>query len=114
MYTIKAYYRTGDSFGSEDTSDMLGYSVSSLETAEKALQYLGEHYKACESRGTDKPTKAVWYCKGGKFGDEWKYSVMLPLDDGTLTKVCIPYQGYFEQLQYLEVTLDTDKLSWAP
>ena len=45
MYSIEIYYRTGNSFGCEDTQDTLGVSLESLEEAKLCLSYLKEHYE---------------------------------------------------------------------
>lgn len=44
MFKITAYYQTGNSFGSEYTSDELGVVLNDLEEAKDCLRRAKEHY----------------------------------------------------------------------
>jgi hypothetical protein len=129
MYEIKAHYQTGDSFHTEETSDVLAPCWHDLTTAKEALRWLNEHheyYRASNDRyhwnEADKKNlaniaKKPWYAEqdstGYKWPEWWHHSLKLPLDDGTLMVTSIPYHGYFEHLHSLEIILakeDTDGL----
>ena len=45
MYTIQIYYTTGNSFGSKEETDDIGYSFETKEEARIVLSYIKEHYK---------------------------------------------------------------------
>jgi hypothetical protein len=47
-YKIKIDYLTGNSFGSEDASDIIELDWDNLEIAKENLQYINEHYKQYE------------------------------------------------------------------
>ncbi len=47
-YQIKYYYRTGDSFGSEDREEILELEFNDIKIAEANLDRINEHYKQYE------------------------------------------------------------------
>lgn len=122
-YVIKAYYITGDSFHSEETSTELPPVWKDLDKAKKALKWLTEHYKYYQKNEdpddfrvkhidiSDIKDKPWWT---GSKDDSWHFSVNVELDDGTIVRVNIPYTGYFERLQYLQIdtTEDTEMTSY--
>lgn len=56
-YKIKISYCTGNSFGSEDTEDLVELDWDNLDIAKENLQYIKEHYKQYEECNTSKQTK---------------------------------------------------------
>lgn len=105
-YTIRVDYRTGDSFGSEETWGELGISWEKLEVAKEALRRITELDKA--ERYND---SLRW--KDGQPIDlstlkshSPKYSqvcMMFPLDDGSEHRDSTPWRGYFETLRSAEI-----------
>lgn len=129
MYQIKIYYSTGNSFGSEDTSDVLAPIWENKKLAQKALQSLKEHYTLYHekeaysfraSRSDEEIFEEVrtkdWY---GNFGHNdrfykekngWHFFLGVELDDGSYINMS-PSQwcGYFETLHKAEI-VNTDEL----
>ena len=122
-YVIRADYVTGDSFGSEDTFEILSPVWTDLDKAKQALKDLTEHHKYylnskenCH-RWHDDPevdisdlTKKSWYRPApedrGYWTDFWTFSVDVELDDGSKHTVSVQYHGYFEHLNSLEITAE--------
>lgn len=48
MFTIEIYYTTGNSFGSHEETDYIGYSFDTREEARIVLTYIKEHYEMYE------------------------------------------------------------------
>jgi hypothetical protein len=64
-YRIKISYSTGNSFGSEDTTDYLELTWENLDIAKENLQSIKEHYEMyrnIEGWGS-KLTKEQWFAK---------------------------------------------------
>jgi len=118
-YVITAYYRTGDSFHSEDTSTELSPVWENLDDAKEALRWLNEHHQYYEEDNShhrwpgdksedisdlqDKP----WYKPKQDWAEEWHYSCVLPYADGSVV-VHVPYHGYFERLHRLKIIAQID------
>lgn len=122
MYTIKVEYTTGNSFCSEDTTGEVEFQWETKEAAQKAMKAIQEHYKAYRQRESDWRQNTAdnsqyenepWFAKPSEvlFGsDSWKYSIVLPDDNGEFTWRTYPFWvGYFERLNALEViAVDND------
>lgn len=113
MYTIQISYRTGNSFGSEDVVEDIGYSFETRKEARLVLSYIKEHYQmykeinewqpyprknkeftrqAITSRHKDKP----WY-----YSEYPEHSVRY-LDRNISCFWC----GYFETLYTAKIILE--------
>jgi hypothetical protein len=117
-YTIKVYYRTGDSFHSEDTTTYVG-EWDNLEVAKENLQRIKEHYEYYEYREKSYNIPEIekkWETKE-KNNDIPSYMIvegqlggMLTLklkeDNGDETKMWPPWCGYFERLYEAEIELN--------
>ena len=123
-YVIKAMYSTGDSFHTEKASTILGIAWSDIVKAKEALKVLAEHHdyykKYSDSRYysgklTDKDMKNIatkqWYIvpEESYMRDYWQFSLNLATDSSEMMTVNVPYHGYFETLDSLEITIDTDE-----
>jgi hypothetical protein len=123
-FYIKASYSTGDSFKNWDEVTGLAPVWQNLDKAKQALRWLTEHHKEYEVRnnrwspGVKRDVTAEpWYVStpkghGSAFWEGWwELCVNLELDDGTMMNVSIPYHGYFEHLESLEIVPIEDDYS---
>jgi hypothetical protein len=104
-FKIKASYTTGDSFHTEDAETTID-RFESREVAEKALERLKEHYNwyndknnSYSFRRDDKKVEEPEWHKGL----EYDFQVSYYLDNGELLVTTVPYCGYFEHLNSLEI-----------
>ena len=117
-FQIKAWYTTGDSFGTRNDYEILDYEWNNEEIACENARAIIEHYEAYafeNGKWTAKSkkdigdyTKKWWYVK--PYGSENGYpeiepSMNLKLNDGTLTLYRCPWCGYFESLTSVEVVI---------
>ena len=112
-YRIEAFYATGDSESSYDTSSVLSPVWTDLAKAKKALRDLKEHheyYKRDDNERyyhgpvTDEQLKNIaqmpWY---PNLRSPW-FSINLEGDlEGSTMISEIPYHGYFEHLKCLKI-----------
>ena len=118
-YVIKAEYTTGDSFHTEETSDILSPVWTDIEKAKKALSWLTEHHRYYDevensprwrehNFDTSDVVTKPWYKDGKSYGqNNWEWSCLVELDDGTLHTVSTSmYHGYFETLHSLEIVVE--------
>jgi len=111
MYTIKAYYRTGDSFHSEDTTTNEG-EWNNLDIAKENLQRMKVHYDyysyknkfasmAMEKKWKNKPVPKYILEEHGML------LLKLKADNGKEYQIFPPWCGYFESLYGAEIiTID--------
>lgn len=120
MYTIQIYYKTGNSFGSHDETDTIGYSFETREEARIVLSYIREHYTMyCDLEYTYKKVKdeiikqneyKPWFIKdqydGYKYGIQYKDR-----------RIDCFWCGYFESLYNAKIILEnqeSDEDSFTP
>lgn len=106
-YQIKAYYRTGDSFRTEDTDCTLEMEWTDLSKAKAALKRIKEHYSWYESqhswRQDEKKEKPA-------FADEkYDFCLKVELDNGNEVQFGAPWCGYFEHLYSAEIVTAVDE-----
>lgn len=126
-HQIKIFYTTGDSFHSEDTSNILELDWDNLDVAKENLKRIKEHY-ICYKVDTDyggkngwfykslspeeklmydKRTEQSWYCTYNGYGsnskDGYHYSVKLKTDNGNDFQISSFWIGYFEHLNSAEI-----------
>jgi hypothetical protein len=115
-YKIKVCYQTGDSFSSEESTEIIEeFSWESEEVAKRNLQRIGEHYKLymlfnkeyniskeqlTEAKKNAKKTD--WFIDN----NYWEYSLKIELDDGTFKELTTRWCGYFESLWSAEIVCD--------
>lgn len=119
-FQIEANYTTGDSFGSENVTDVLEYEWQDEEIAKKNLKALSDHYRAYqwqENKGytfQDDPKidykNEWWYRELACFKDEVSSAMWLLMDDMTKIPFTCPWIGYFESLNSLELKIKTEKV----
>lgn len=119
MYKIKAYYTTGDSFGSEETDTILELGWENLDIAKANLQRIKEHYKFyrelndywSRSRRTSEVIKEEVSSKDWYYSE---FSVKLYADNGNEFIISAPWCGYFETLHRCEIIkeIGTDDMSF--
>jgi len=113
-YQIKAHYQTGDSFGSENTSEILELVNEDLEVAKANLKRIAEHYRMYEQfnnsswrRSENKKTKKDykdfdWFVDA----DMFDHQMILKTDSGNDLQIWCPWCGYFERLHSVELIND--------
>lgn len=92
-YLLYGVYSTGDSFGHDADAELELVEVFKDRTvAEVAAKTLREHHELANGRSAAKPPKNfnMWSCS-------------IKVDDGTSVDISIPWNGYFENLSYLEI-----------
>lgn len=116
-YRIKAFYDTGDSEESYETSTTLSPMWTDLAKAKIALQVLREHHDLhlfAESsyytgKVTDEDMKNIeskpWYHKPSPWSD-WCRSVKVLGDNDNVMISDVPYHGYFENLHSLKIVTE--------
>jgi hypothetical protein len=116
MFDIKITYKTGNSFGSQTESDLLGCSFETVQEAKDALVSIREHneyfdeinsYSFRRSHKTSLLPDKEWLVKGDMFSSE--HSLMLK-SSGELKRVSAFWRGYFEYLIAAEVKIDMSDL----
>jgi len=115
MYRIKYDYRTGDSFGSEDCTDLLEFEWEDYKYAKESLNRIKEHYEWYKSKDSyfkDEKPKPEWHKV--KLPDDMKdhehYLINLRINDTEEVQFWCPWCGYFESLYGAEIVTD-DKFS---
>lgn len=109
-YALIAYYRTGNSFGHEDTSTVL-HEFDNLEVAKAAMKRLEEHYKWYQwnDKGEYDQQRALGWGEKPVEEPEWHkeleydFQASYYLENDVLFTDCMPYCGYFERLHSLEI-----------
>lgn len=106
MYQLIAEYTTGNSFGSEETEDLI-HEFESKEVAIAAMKRLQEHYKWYQWDDKERAIK-YWNEKPVEEPEwhkelEYNFQANYYNDLGNLVQMCAPYCGYFETLHSLEV-----------
>lgn len=102
MYDIKIFYRTGNSFGSEDAIDNLDLPVESLDIAKENLQRIKTHTEVMRKldnsyREIDKPVIPDFYIVDTR-------GIILKIDNERTHQIDYPFwTGYFESIQRAEI-----------
>ncbi|CAG7581470.1 MAG: hypothetical protein SLAVMIC_00858 [uncultured marine phage] len=127
-HKIEIKYQTGDSFNSEDTSDILELEWDDLDIAKENLKAIQEHYRNSyeplnNRRWNDK--RSVEEIIGGN-KDKWWFvekklnngnldpyyagnCIKLKTDNGDLMQISCYWCGYFETLYGAEIiSVDND------
>ena len=121
-YSIKINYTTGNSLGSERTTEEVGMNWTDIDQAKKALRYIKEHYEAykeCEESNSsawhrahgpfdiDSVREKPWYHGpiDVSFPDAWQSTVVIDKDDGSRFAIDAFWIGHFETLHMAEVCI---------
>lgn len=113
-WTIEVHYTTGDSFGSEKTSDTLGIVWRDLDKAKEGLRVLKAHHEACaairnaryknhENEIKIQLSDEYWFGKGNSFTHE--YNINMLTDTGDLMGVYAFWMGYFETIHSAHIVV---------
>lgn len=119
-FQIEANYTTGDSFGSENVTDVLEYEWQNEEIAKKNLKALADHYRAYqwqEKKGyTFQEDPKIdyknewWYRDVPCYHGELSPAIWLLTDDMLKIPFSCPWVGYFETLSSLELKIKNEKI----
>lgn len=112
-YQIKYKYETGNSFGCEDSEDILEYDWNDLSNAKNALKRIQEHYMwycNVESHSREKSIeKPLWHNVTISDMTSIHCILNLKLDNGKEIQFWPPWIGYFEKLHGAEIiNIDSD------
>jgi hypothetical protein len=119
MYVINIYYRTGDSFHTVETEDLIGCAWHDLNLAKQSLKEIKEHYnfitdheclrtKTAIKKAVKKAKQFNWCIKQTNDMFDIQYNIMLECDDGKRRKVHVFWYGYFEQLLSAEIVIEDE------
>jgi hypothetical protein len=110
MYTIRITYKTGNSYGTYDERDFVGYAWNSFDRTVQAAELIVEHNQyftakddfSRQQHGATSPEINELFEQHG----EW--SVPVESDDGKIFEIDVFWRGYFEELRDVTVT-ETDE-----
>jgi hypothetical protein len=118
-YQIQVTYQTGNSFSSEEVTELWGPTYSNEDVAKRNLQRIKEHYELYMLHNKDwnadktqlkvalkKASHKDWFAGEGKSHQYWEYSLKLELEDGTFRKQSVHWCGYFESLWNAEIVTE--------
>jgi hypothetical protein len=116
MYKIEYHYQTGDSFHTEERSDLLEFEWKNLDVAKECLKRIREHYRWYESENNtyafrhEKVQKPAWHNikNTGHFKGHEHYLLNIPMDNGNEVQFWAPWCGYFERLYGAEIVTEGD------
>lgn len=112
-FDIRIYYKTGNSFGSEDTSDLLDIPMSSYEIAKENKRRIKEHYKIYQERHSYRkltdlnfPDFYIPYHDWGNYKSDTDGIKLLIDDTGKEHELLSPFWiGYFERLNEVKIEI---------
>jgi hypothetical protein len=123
-YKIKINYSTGNSFGLNNTSDILELDFEDLNVAKANLLRIKEHYelykfidsytnrkKLSEEDFIKECSAKDWFVKG-KYDSEMFYNIKLYTDTRKVFQLSCFWIGFFEKLHFIEIILDSDVLCY--
>ena len=113
MYGIKVTYKTGDSFTTQTTNEVVDYGWKDLDVVKENVKAILEHNKYYhyierwyhkDYDEIDKFKNSFWFLGSD---DEYKntHGLLLKLDNGELVRYTAPWCGCFESLEYIEVVM---------
>ena len=115
MYDIRINYKTGNSFGRHDESDMVDLPVESLDIAKENLQRIKQHYLCVQDRDSYHPKSHTPAPLPDYVLDNgWSYSLALKTSELNERIIIHPFWcGYFETLHGAEIiSIGDDELSF--
>ena len=104
MYTIEITYRTGNSFGSHEEVDIVGYSWDSLDNAKESLKRIKEHYLYYRSKNSRYKEKVN---KPDHYKSDFSVTIM-GNDKNKIEEISAFLCGYFETLYEVKIIEDED------
>jgi len=110
MYTILVKYKTGNSFGSEDTEDEIGCIWKDKDSARAALKVIKDYVDTVEKYKNLRFSKEVdnfvykleskpWFTNK----QYWEYSLYVLTDEGEKQEIHAFWNGYFERLYSMHI-----------
>jgi hypothetical protein len=116
MYNIKVSYKTGDSFKSWNTTNILDYDWENIEIVKENMQRIKDHYKWCkyDHWETDKkPPKPAFMKELTAESKKYEeFCIPLKKDDGSTFQISVKWTGYFERLQSIEIEVKNFKIEF--
>ena len=106
MYTIKIDYITGNSFGTHNEKDFIGYAWNSFEKAMQAANVITEHDKYFTAKNSFNYQRygAIEPGVNELLERHGEWSVPVEGDDGKIVEIHAFWRGYFERLKGVTVT----------
>ena len=108
MYQIEYHYKTGDSFRTLETEEILEYEWEDLKVAKEALRRIEEHYawyESIESPWVKEVEKPEWHnVRDMHLTKGMEHNLLnIPMDNGEEVQFWPPWCGYFETLYGAEI-----------
>lgn len=111
MYSIKVSYKTGDSFKTYDTENILNYDWENIETVKSNMRRIKQHYDWIKEKYYDKLPKPNFMKELTKESQQYAEGcIPLKKDDGSIFQLSTPWTGYFERLKSIEVVVNNYKI----
>lgn len=111
QYEIKITYQTGNSFGSNEEEDIIPYEWTDFNKVQEALKAINDHHIANNEyefssyndrdKLYEKYINEPWLELG--FGSDFRFSLKMPLDNGTYQSFSAFWHGHFERLISVEI-----------
>jgi len=103
MYTIKIDYITGNSFGSEEATGLVGASWNNIKMAKEALKAIKEHQEYVENLHKLHPNKEKYTNRSWFVQKNPEYLMYLRDDFEHKRIISCFWVGYFEHIQSAEI-----------
>ena len=123
-YSIEVSYQTGDSFGSQDTSDVLEITWDNLEIAKRNLKAIKDHYemygklngynfgsKDTRQKIVGQYSREPWFVNDDR--SHFHGSLKLEADNGNYMQLYAMWCGYFETLHGAEIITDDSDMKFT-
>lgn len=130
LYKIKIDYTTGDSYNTEDTSDVLELTWNNLDVAKDALRRIKEHYKMNRTIDRSYSRKEIEAVIKDNLTKDWfvleklvkdvidehkaKYCIKLKNDAGNVVQFRCFWCGHFESLHSASIVSDDSDMIFIP
>ena len=108
MFSIRVNFRTGDSFGSCETSDIIGFTWKNIDAAIESLKRIREHGDwSVYDKDIDSVKDKPWFVKGKTFSMFAAEGSLYVVDDEMKpVKICAFWSGYFEKFYSAQIIVD--------
>lgn len=104
LYTIKIVYTDGNSFGTKEYDDVIGYVWEDKDKAYDAIKRIEEHDNYFDEKEFAlKRNFKTNFKTNEDFEDLGEYSIKLQNDNNEYVKVGCFWRGYFARLEYAKV-----------
>lgn len=107
-YGLRIEYTSGNSFGSFEETEIIDPMWKNPKIVQDNVLAIKEHYKTYKEDIPYDKVKNKWWCIKDK--NIYQFSINLKKDDGDTFTISVPWIGYFENLDKIEVIVEN--LTW--